>query len=85
MLCMRDAATRNRGFVPAYRLGPGGELLVSDAFVARCADAISCYFGTDPVEVAGFMEGYLAEAEEAGEEVAQALADFLVMAVENDL
>lgn len=84
MVCICDSSTRNGRFVPAYTSTPLG-MGVSGDFRARVGSIFGAYFGVPSDLVERALDDYLSCSSDAGEGVSEALGDFLVMLVENDL
>lgn len=84
MTCICDASTKHRRFVPAYTSTPFGTDVSGD-FRARVGSIFGAYFGVPADLVEEALDDFLNHSADAGEEVSEALGDFLVMLVENDL
>ncbi len=83
-MCISEAATRHRGFRPAYcetLFGTG----VSDGFRERLCSVFSQYYGVKPEDISERLDAWVSEAADAGEDVSDALGSFVVCLLELDL
>lgn len=81
---LSDLATRNKIHAPAYVTTLFGED-VSPAFMDRVTAILSRHFGYDPAAAGRSIERYINSQVAEGVELAQALGQALILAIENDL
>lgn len=81
---LSDLATRNKSHAPAYVETLFGAD-VSPAFIDRAAAMLSRHFGYDPAAAGRSIERFINAQVAEGVDLAQALGQALILAIENDL